>query len=100
MCEMCVVVSCKDNHAAVAAESLRRAKFKFPGRQKIVTGRNWGFTQFSREDYVKWRRSGRVIPDGVTAKLLSNHGPLNARRTERIFTEAAMAGGRAIHVED
>jgi hypothetical protein len=28
-------VRCKDNHAHVAAEALRRAKFKFPGRQKV-----------------------------------------------------------------
>jgi len=93
-------IRCKDVHAEVAAESLRRAKFKFPGRQKIVTGRNWGFTQFSREDYVKWHRSGRIVPDGVTAKLLSNHGPLTARPANRIFTEAAMAGGRVVHVDD
>jgi ribosomal protein L16/L10AE len=24
-----------------AAEALRRAKFKFPGRQKVVASRNW-----------------------------------------------------------
>lgn len=34
-------IRCKDNHAAVAEEALRRAKFKFPGRQKIVASRNW-----------------------------------------------------------
>ena len=28
-------VRCKDNHKAVAIEALRRAKFKFPGRQKV-----------------------------------------------------------------
>ena len=65
-----------------------------------MVGRNWGFTQFSKEDYIQWRRSGRVIPDGVTAKLLSNHGPLHARSTGQIFKEAAMAGGRSFHSED
>ncbi len=34
-------IRCKDTHAAVAEEALRRAKFKFPGRQKIVASRNW-----------------------------------------------------------
>lgn len=34
-------IRCKDGHAAVAEEALRRAKFKFPGRQKIVASRNW-----------------------------------------------------------
>jgi ribosomal protein L16/L10AE len=27
--------------AAQAAEALRRAKFKFPGRQKIIASKNW-----------------------------------------------------------
>ena len=34
-------IRCKDNHAIIAEEALRRAKFKFPGRQKIVASRNW-----------------------------------------------------------
>lgn len=29
-------VRCKDNHKAIAIEALRRAKFKFPGRQKVI----------------------------------------------------------------
>ena len=34
-------VRCKDNNAAHASEALRRAKFKFPGRQKIIESRKW-----------------------------------------------------------
>lgn len=34
-------IRCKDNHGVIAEEALRRAKFKFPGRQKIVASRNW-----------------------------------------------------------
>ena len=34
-------VRCKDNHGAHAQEALRRAKFKFPGRQKIIVSRKW-----------------------------------------------------------
>ena len=48
---------------------MRRAKFKFPGRQKIVVSRNWGFTSYSREDYVQWKREGRLVKDGVNAKV-------------------------------
>lgn len=29
-------VRCKDNLKAIAIEALRRAKFKFPGRQKVL----------------------------------------------------------------
>ncbi|KAK9820737.1 hypothetical protein WJX74_008150 [Apatococcus lobatus] len=85
-------IRCKDTHAAAAAEALRRAKFKFPGRQKIVTSRNWGFTSFKREDYVAMKKTGRVIPDGVNAKLLNNHGPIAARDPDHIFGTAAIAG--------
>ncbi|CAI0439861.1 unnamed protein product, partial [Linum tenue] len=34
-------VRCKDNNSNHAQEALRRAKFKFPGRQKIIVSRKW-----------------------------------------------------------
>jgi large subunit ribosomal protein L10e len=34
-------VRCRDAHAAHANEALRRAKFKFPGRQRIITSGKW-----------------------------------------------------------
>lgn len=34
-------IRCKDVHNPQSQEALRRAKFKFPGRQKIVVSRNW-----------------------------------------------------------
>jgi hypothetical protein len=34
-------IRCRDNHATVAEEALRRAKFKFPGRQKVIRSNNW-----------------------------------------------------------
>jgi ribosomal protein L16/L10AE len=52
-----------------AHEALRRAKFKFPGRQKIVTSRNWGFTPYLREDYVQWKKEGRLVNVGVHAQV-------------------------------
>ena len=47
----------KDVHADKAVEAFRRAKHKFPGRQKIVKSKQWGFTKYSRDDYVKWKDS-------------------------------------------
>lgn len=38
-----------------------------------------GFTGFLRDDYLEWKREGRLLNDGVTVKLLGNHGPLEAR---------------------
>eukprot|EP00112_Aurelia_sp_Birch-Aquarium-sp1_P017952 Seg4218.3 transcript_id=Seg4218.3/GoldUCD/mRNA.D3Y31 product="60S ribosomal protein L10" pseudo=true protein_id=Seg4218.3/GoldUCD/D3Y31 len=78
-------VRCKENHKATAIEALRRAKFKFPGRQKIYMSRKWGFTKWDREDYVKMRADGRLYPSGVHAKYYPEHGPLSVwkRRVER-----------------
>ncbi|WZY76488.1 hypothetical protein YC2023_022872 [Brassica napus] len=81
-------VRCKDNHGAHAQEALRRAKFKFPGRQKIIVSRKWGFTKFNRADYTRLRQSKRIVPDGVNAKFLSNHGRLSNRQPGSAFISA------------
>lgn len=83
-------IRCKDNHAAVAAEALRRAKFKFPGRQKIVASRNWGFTPYSRDDYVQWKKEGRLVSQGVHTLLLNAKGPLDSREAGQHFDYPAM----------
>ncbi|OEL32031.1 60S ribosomal protein L10 [Dichanthelium oligosanthes] len=81
-------VRCKDSNAPHASEALRRAKFKFPGRQKIIESRKWGFTKFSRADYLKYKSEGRIMPDGVNAKLLGNHGRLEKRAPGKAFLDA------------
>lgn len=39
-------IRCKDVHSLQSQEALRRAKFKFAGRQKIVVSRNWCVPHF------------------------------------------------------
>lgn len=51
----------KDSNAAVVQEALRRARYKFPGRQKIIVSRKWGFTQVNREEYLKLKEEKRVL---------------------------------------
>jgi large subunit ribosomal protein L10e len=82
-------IRCRDNHAAVAAEALRRAKFKFPGRQKVVASRNWGFTPYSRDDYIQWKKEGRLVSAGVHAQLLGCRGALAEREAGNIFATPA-----------
>merc|ERR1711862_745411 len=67
----------KDEKAAIAVEALRRAKFKFAGRQKIHVSNKFGFTPFSKSDYQKWKDMGRLIPNGQDVKWLSSNGPLH-----------------------
>merc|ERR1711977_293464 len=68
----------KDHHESHAYEALRRAKFKFPGRQKIYTSKKWGFTKFDREEFQGLITSGRVVTDGVGCQYKPDHGPLAA----------------------
>merc|ERR1712116_14502 len=49
-----------DKNRAAVIESLRRAKFKYPGRQKIFVSKKWGFTKFERSVYEQHREDGRL----------------------------------------
>merc|ERR1712071_246573 len=67
----------RDHHEAPAREALRRAKFKFPGRQKIFLSKKFGFTKFDRADFEEGIKDGSIVPDGVTCQYRPNHGPLS-----------------------
>merc|ERR1712043_144758 len=54
----------KDNQKPSAIEALRRAKFKFPGRQKILVSSKWGFTKWERDEYPQMRQDGILKQDG------------------------------------
>jgi len=73
-----ISVRAKDQHKKELIESLRRAKFKFPGRQKIHVSKKWGFTKYERDEYEKMRSEGLLIPDGVSVQYKGAHGPLQA----------------------
>ncbi|ORZ34422.1 ribosomal protein L10e/L16 [Catenaria anguillulae PL171] len=68
----------KDSNKAVVIEALRRAKYKFPGRQKILVSKKWGFTKLSREDFQEGIQNGSVVPDGNGIKIYNNHGTLKS----------------------
>ena len=61
-----------------AFEALRRAKFKIPGRQYIVSSGNHGFTKLTREKYQEMKEAGHLVKDGVSVKPCYGHGPLFA----------------------
>merc|ERR1712044_103008 len=43
--QVLLAVRARDQHKEKVIEALRRAKFKFPGRQKIFVSNKWGFTK-------------------------------------------------------
>merc|ERR1712002_531745 len=75
-----ISMRCKDSNRAHAIEAFRRAKFKFPGRQKIYDSQKWGFTKWDRDVYEEWYANGTLIPDGVSCQYKPNKGPLDAWR--------------------
>lgn len=64
----------RDSNRAAAIEALRRSTYKFPGRQKLIVSKNWGFTPVRREEYVQLRQEGKIKPDGAYVKFLHEHG--------------------------
>ena len=74
--QVLISIRTKDVNKTIVMEALRRCKFKFPGQQKIIVSRKWGFTRLSREEYEEARDAGRVIPDGCYVKYVTEHGPL------------------------
>ncbi len=77
--QIIVSVRAKDSNAPHVIEALRRAKFKFPGRQKIMRSNKWGFTKFDRSVYVQGRKDGWILADGVSVKYVREHGRLSEK---------------------
>lgn len=69
-------VRAKEPHKENVIEALRRAKFKFPGRQKVHVSKKWGFTKWEAPEYEAMRADGRLKPDGCYCHYRGSHGPL------------------------
>jgi len=61
-----------------AREALRRAKFKFAGRQTVFVSRKFGFTKIINSDFQRLLKDNKIIGDGVCVKVLAPKGPLKA----------------------
>lgn len=100
--QIIISIRTKDNHRASAVEAFRRAKFKFPGRQKVCThplcyhcecyaidymqifvSNKWGFTKWNRDVYKNMRQEGRLTTDGVNVQYRPEKGPLQAWMNRR-----------------
>merc|ERR1712226_1497523 len=69
-------VRSKDANEPHVIEAIRRGKFKFAGRQKILKSLKWGFTQFTRKEYVRLRKSNELGADVNIVKVHNRRGPL------------------------
>lgn len=72
-----MTIRTKESNRAHAFEALRRATYKFPGRQNIVDSNQYGFTRFSKETFETLSAQGRVVQCGDHAKIKSGRGRIN-----------------------
>lgn len=74
---------------ASVIEALRRAMYKFPGRQNILVSSKWGFTSYSEDEY-KSIISAKIAHDcGSQVILQRPHGPitLNSYPSKNVFPQ-------------
>lgn len=71
-----ISIRTKTENVPFAQEALRRAKFKFPGRQKVFVSRKFGFTKLVNADFKRLQAEGKIQGDGVNVKTMGNRGPL------------------------
>ena len=76
-----ISIRTKTESVKYAQEALRRAKFKFPGRQKVFVSRKYGFTPHVNADFMRMRAAGEIQGDGVSVKVLKKKGPLTDLKT-------------------
>nr|CAG4717066.1 unnamed protein product [Naegleria fowleri] len=74
--QILISIRTKDAFIKTACEALRRAKFKFPGRQKVLVSRKYGFTDYTPEQVAKLQANKEIISKGVHAKHISSRGSL------------------------
>ncbi|PRT54568.1 60S ribosomal protein L10 [Wickerhamiella sorbophila] len=87
--QILISVRTKDSNKAVVIEALRRSRYKFPGQQKIIISKKWGFTPLDRDQYIARRQAGEIKDDGAYVKFLTKKGPLAENVAE--FPEAFTA---------
>jgi large subunit ribosomal protein L10e len=73
-------IRCRDSNRAVIIEALRRARYKFPGRQKIIVSKKWGFTPLDRADYEELKANKQVINDGAYVQVSAGGRAPSAER--------------------
>ena len=66
----------KDKMEKVALRALVLAKSKFPGLQKVVVSKKWGFTKVDRKDFESLQKQGMLIPKGDHVQLKKKRGPI------------------------
>ena len=74
--QILISIRVKENNKKWAFEALRRAKNKFPGRQRIAISSKYGFTGMKKSEYFALKREGRIKQQGGHINVIPKHGKL------------------------
>lgn len=82
-------VRTRDSNKAVVMEALRRARYKFAGRQKIIISKKYGFTNMDRTQFAVAKKENRILKDGAYLQYVNKRGPLehNLKLQQRIAAQ-------------
>jgi large subunit ribosomal protein L10e len=82
--QILISIRCKDVHKKFAYEALKRSKYKFPGRQKVIESKYWGFTKILKTDFLKLKEEKKLLFMGSHVKLVGDHGKLSDLKRKKI----------------
>lgn len=74
--QVLISIRSRESNRAVVLEALRRSRYKFAGRQKIIVSKRWGFTNMMKDEYATAKADNRILKDGCYLQYINNHGPL------------------------
>ncbi|KAJ5640843.1 Ribosomal protein L10e/L16 [Penicillium herquei] len=76
--QILISVRTADRHMHIAIEALRRSIYKFPGRQKVIVSKKWGFTSLHRDEYSQLKSEGLLRNDGAYVQFCRRKGEIEA----------------------
>merc|ERR1711957_695506 len=85
--DVLISIRTKMSNIPHAQEALRRAKFKFPGRQKVFVSRKFGFTPIVNSDFKPSRLLARSRVTVSTLRPSKDVVPLPASRGGSLDSE-------------
>jgi len=83
--QILISVRCKTRDIPHAKEALRRARYKFPGRQKLVEGDTYGFTKLTNAEFTVLQEKGRIIDIGGQLKVANGRGKISNWEPENLW---------------
>lgn len=73
-----ISVRTKDANLSHVLEALRRSKMKFPGRQRVIVSKKWGFTDYTRAEYTEGIANGTLCPVGDHVQEIKKKGSMES----------------------